>query len=151
MSFPDHPLDPANSAVDRVRLLVGDIDKHDMEFSEDLYAYFLSENSDNEGLAAIQALKALVAKYAKAMEEIVGDVEVKFKQRYEGYRKLLDDFLKDPSYSFTGEITPYAGGISFNERLTDRCTSDLRDNPFSAGSALRRSTSGYNADFYKGF
>ena len=142
MAFPTDPLDPANSAVDRVRLTVGDVDVSDVEFSEELYQYFIDNNAADEGLASIQALKALVAKYAKAMEETVGDVEVKFQQRFSGYRKLLDDLLKDPAYSLLGVIQPYAGGLSFTEKCSDLNNSDLRTNQFTAGSAVRRSTNG---------
>lgn len=149
MAFPATPLDPANNAVDRVRIIVGDVDPGDVEMVEDLYIYFLDSNAQDESLAAIQALKALVAKYAKAMEEIVGDVEVKFQQRYQGYSDLLDKLLKDPSFGLLGVVTPYAGGLSFTEKRTDALDSDLRGSPFSVGSAGRRASIGYDAPYYK--
>lgn len=149
MAFPTDPLDPTNNAVDRVRILVGDIDPSDVELDEVLYQYFLDVNSDDENLAAVQALKALVAKYAKACEEVVGDVEVKFKERYEGYSDLLDKFLKDPSFGILGTIQLYAGGLSFTEKRTDALDSDLRGSPFTVGSQVRRARKDYDAPYFK--
>lgn len=128
---------------------MGDIDPGDVEFTDELYSYFLTAQSEDEVKAAIQALQALVAKYAKAMEEKVGDVEIKFKERYEGYQDLLDKYLKDPVYGLFGSITPYAGGLSFAEKRSDEGNSDLRSSPFSTGSSLRRSCNNYLAPFYK--
>tara|TARA_R110000803_G_scaffold13482_1_gene37868 strand:- start:16356 stop:16826 length:471 start_codon:yes stop_codon:yes gene_type:complete len=149
MAFPTDPLNPENNPVDRVRLLVGDIDPGDLELIEDLYIYFLDANAQDEPKAAVQALKALVAKYAKAMEEVVGDVEVKLQQRYRGYSDLLDKFLKDPAYGVLGTINLYAGGLSFSEKRTDALNSDLRNSPFTVGSATSRSSGEYSAPYYK--
>ena len=118
--------------------------------SEELYQYFLDSNDADEGLATVQALKALIAKYAGAMREKVGDVEVWMQQAYDGYSELLDKYLKDPSFSVLGAITPYAGGLSFSEKRSDYCDTDLRNNPFTEGSVKRRPTQGYYAEFHKG-
>ncbi len=149
MAFPQDPLNPDDCAVDRVRILVGDIDCYDVELSEDLYIYFLDNNEQDESKAAVQALKALVSKYAKGMEEIVGDVEVNFKQRYEGYSDLLKKYLKDPSYGLMGTINLYAGGLSLSEKREDELTSDLRTSPFTTGSSVKRGKLGYIAPYYK--
>jgi hypothetical protein len=149
MAFPTDPLDPQNSDIDKVRLNVGDTDSSDVEYPEEIYQYTLDNNAGDIGLATIDMLKLLVAKYAGACEEEVGDVLVKFQQAFQGYVDLLDKFLKDPSYSLLGVITPYAGGLSFSEREADACNTDLRDNQFSAGSAIRRSRVSYRAGFEK--
>ena len=142
--FPETNLDPANNLVDRVRIHAGDIDECEVELSNDLYQYFLDSNDQDVGLAAIQALKALVAKYANGMNTVEGDVEENFRQRFEGYKELLDKFTKDPTYSLLGAITPYAGGLSKTERLNDCNDPDLRVSEFYAGSANSRS----RLDFY---
>tara|TARA_R110000823_G_scaffold261418_10_gene382209 strand:- start:13455 stop:13928 length:474 start_codon:yes stop_codon:yes gene_type:complete len=149
MAFPTDSLDPATNAVDRVRLLVGDVDPGDVEFVEQLYIYFLDSNAQDENLSAIQALKALVAKYAKAMDEVVGDVQITLKQRYEGYKDLLDTYLKDPAFGFLGTIQPYAGGLSYSEGRTDQLNTDLRGVSFSVGSSKNRGQLGYDAAYYK--
>jgi len=149
MAFPQDPLNPDDCAVDRVRILVGDIDCYDVELSDDLYIYFLDSNEQNESKAAVQALKALVAKYAKGMEEIVGDVEVNFKQRYEGYVDLLKKYLKDPSYGLMGTINLYAGGLSFSEKRSDELDTDLKTSPFAVVSSLKRGKLAYQAPYYK--
>lgn len=139
MPFPQEPLNPTDSAVDRVRLLVGDIDPIDVELVHELYEYFLVTNEGDEGLSALQAVKALVAKYAKYVEEETDYVKAKWKERYEGYRDLQNELIKT-----TANFSIYASGISWAERSNDRCNVDLRDNQFTVGKA-----SGYNNKQYE--
>ena len=135
MAFPDDPLDPANSDIDKCRINVGDTDPNALELSNDLYQYFLDINDNNIGLASIEALKAIVAQYARGMLEVVGDEEASWQQRYEGYKDLLMMYTKDPSYSLLGTLSVYAGGLSKTERITDALNPDLRVNEFVAGRA----------------
>lgn len=149
MAFPEDQLDPELCAVDRVRILVGDTDCFDVEMPEALYIYFLDNNNQEEVPAAIQALKALVSKYAKGMQEVVGDVEYDFRDRYEGYSKLLNKYLKDPSFGGMGTIQLYAGGLSYEEKINDYLNDDLMSTPFSVGSSSRRARRGYLTPFVK--
>lgn len=130
MPFPNEPLDPVNSAVDRVRLTVGDFEPLEVELDYELYNYFLLTSADDENKASIMAINALIAKYSRAMEESTNETSVKLRERLLGYRELKDSIVK-ASASF--EI--YASGLSRKERVQDRRNNDLRDNQLAVGQA----------------
>lgn len=109
-------LDPANSAIDRIRLNTGDSEEPFI-LEDAVIQYMLDTNSDNEYKTTIQALEAIVAKFAKYTHEEIGDEEVWGQEAYESYRKLLRDWKNDPS--LVGDWKPFAGGIS---------KKDIRDN-----------------------
>ena len=120
MAFPQSSLDPANNAVDRIRLRIGDVFPYDIEYDEALYEYFLSINGDDETLAAIQAVEGLVAKYSRAMEERSGELEAKYREKLLGYRELLVSLKRG---DLSGAVyTPFASGAD-------------NPNPFKVGTA----------------
>lgn len=133
MAFPDDPLDPENVAVDRVRLSIGDTDPDALILSNDLYEYFLLSNNDKEGQATISALKHLVAKYAKYIDEETGDVDIKLSQLYKQYKNLLDLYTNDPTFSVIGSPVPYAGGISKSDLEKYECNDDNLFSPIKQG------------------
>ena len=135
MAFPQEPLNPLKDPVDRVRILVGDIDPLDIELSYEMYEYFLLIKEGNENEAAIAAINALVARYAKAMEEDVDGVSAKWKQRYEGYKEQIEVVRKE-----IGTYEIYAGGLSRQERICDRWNNDLRDSTITVGQSTGRFT-----------
>ncbi len=118
--------------VEEVRLKVGDIEPLEYEFDDQFYEYWLLMNSDDVDKAAVDACKALVAKYANAMDEVTNEVEGKWTQRYEGYIYLLYRLEADLHLN---SIKIYCGGLSKSERVADRCDSDLRDSTIIAGQA----------------
>jgi hypothetical protein len=128
MPFPQEPLNPEKSDVDKIRLRVGDFDHLNVELSHALYEYFLLVSEDNLGKATILAAKALVAKYSRAMEEETDAVKAKVTDRLEGYRLLLGELQRDFS-----NFSIYASGISTCERVEDRLTHGLRDNALVVG------------------
>lgn len=128
MPFPHEPLNPAHDPIDEVRLLVGDFNPLEVELSYELYDYFITESEGLVSKAAVIACKALVAKYARAMEEETDDTHVKLQERYLGYKELLSDLTRS-----TADFTPYSGGLSKSERIADRLNPDLRDHPLTAG------------------
>ena len=132
MPFPREPLNPEFDPVDRVRLKVGDFNPLEVELSYELYDYFLLTSDYNENKAAILAAKALIAKYARAMEEETDDTKVKLQERYLGYKELHDDLLRA-----IADFEPYAGGLSMKERIGDRLNNDLRDNQVTVGTHKR--------------
>lgn len=103
--------DPANNAVDRVRLAVGDI-WDDMEMLTDAdYQYFLTRNEGNENRATMDAIKAILFKLARMTRERTGDIEVYGGEWFDHYYKMLLLLLKDPNAAISLAV-PYAGGIS---------------------------------------
>lgn len=127
MSFTN---DPVNSATDRVRLLVGDIEDYDEGLSDEIYEYLIVKSDGNEKQAALEALKMLVFKYAKYVTEKAGNLFISQNQKYDHYKELLDKVTKDPSWSFLESGLPFGGGIYLEERIAT-CSS----NPFHLGGS----------------
>lgn len=119
--------DPANRAIDRIRLAVGDIDTFEEGLADDVYQYALDittvSGALNEGLASVEILKFLVAKYANFVTEKAGGLFVKESEKFEQYKMLLDMFTKDPRTSFLRAGQGYAGGISRQDFL-DNCNAE---------------------------
>lgn len=142
MAFPDDPLDPENIAIDRIRLLIGDTDPDDLLISNDLYDYFLSSNQDQESQATIKALQYLVAKFARYVNEEIGDHEIDYSSLYTHYKELLSKYTNDPKFSIIGSFKPYCGGISLSDIEANKSDSDNNINPFHQG---------WFTDQFKGF
>ncbi len=104
--------DPVNNPVDRVRLMVGDIDPFEEILSDDVYKYILATNSSNEKRTALQALRYIVAALASCVTEKAGGLFVKESEKYDHYKDLLKRATSDPSFSFLAPSQPHAGGIS---------------------------------------
>jgi hypothetical protein len=123
-------LDPANNVIDRIRINVGDVDVPYI-LEDALYQYFLDSNANDEYKSSVQALEAIVAKYAKYVHEKVDGEEEWGQEAYDNYRKLLDTWKNNPSY--IGAWSPYAGGISKSDLEANRQNSDANLNPFEVG------------------
>ena len=126
MSFTN---DPVNSATDRVRLITGDTDTYEEGLTDEVYTYLI-DNNDNENLAAIAALKYLIAKYSNYVTEKAGQLFIKESEKVEQYQKLLKMYLSNPSTMLLKQGLPYAGGISVSDMAAnnseeDNLTSDI--------------------------
>ena len=126
MSFTN---DPVNSATDRVRLITGDTDTYEEGLTDEVYTYLI-DNNDNENLAAIAALKYLIAKYSNYVTEKAGQLFIKESEKVEQYQKLLKMYLSNPSTMLLKQGLPYAGGISASDMTAnnsdeDNLTSDI--------------------------
>lgn len=131
-------LDPANSAVDRVRINTGDVDQPYIIDSA-IIQYFLDDNGGDEYIATIKTLEAILAMFAKYTHEEVGDEEVWGQEAYENYRKLLQDYKNNPSYK--SNFNPYAGGISKSDVKANRNNSDANRPGISEGWTTRSNSS----------
>lgn len=103
-------LDPVNSAIDRVRLRVGDV--HDISFLPDnVYAFYIDKNNGNEVRASVEVAYNILALLTRNTRERAGDIEVYGTDFYTNYKNFLERFVLDPRTSF--EVTgAFAGGIS---------------------------------------
>lgn len=124
--------DPSNSMTDRVRLKVGDIDSECEELSDSVYQYLLDTYSNNEIKAALEALKAILAKYARYANEKAGKLEIDYQSRYRSYEAMYKQLSRDNTFINVG--TPFAGGINLAE-----------------ANANRQSTTKTNTTLYEGF
>ena len=119
---------PATSATDRVRLLVGDI-WDDFEILKDAdYQFWLDKYEGNETRSALDAARAILFKLTRLTRERTGDIEVYGSEWFKDYRAALQDMLKNPDLSINIAV-PYAGGISKSDMLNNDSNSDntLRD------------------------
>lgn len=120
MAFKNNPLDP----IDRMRLLIGDIDP-DLPLVEDQwYAYYLSQNNNNEKKTAIQVAKNILAQYTGYSREREGMVEVYGNEIFNQYLRWLKDLLSDSSLGLLSAPMPYAGGISQSDFCANNANTD---------------------------
>lgn len=125
--------DPANSAIDRVRLIVGDI-WDDMEMLSDAdYQYFLDKYNGKENRAALDAARAILFKLARLTRERTGDIEVYGSEWFKNYRNALQDIVKNPELSLSVAM-PYAGGIS---------KADMANNDSNTDNVVRETYIGF--------
>jgi len=133
MSFTN---DPASNIIDRIRLNVGDTDTLDEGLSDEIYQYIIDVNTvdgiTNEGQASIDALKALVAKYANCITEKAGGLFVKGSEKYEQYKQLLDDAVH-PLNGFLASGAGFTGGIYCDEINANINSNTINHNPFFLG------------------
>jgi hypothetical protein len=111
--------DPANNALDRIRIMIGDTDNDEILLSQQVLEYLYESTNKNEKLTAIKALEAIIMASSKYTDEVTGDVEVKLSQRFKQFRTVLNDLKKS---TMTG--TPYAGGISVSDIEMRRASPD---------------------------
>lgn len=117
--------DPQNNAVDRIRLITGDI-WDDMEYLTDNdYQYYLDRNENNERRAALDCMRSILLKLSRGARERTGDIEVYGSEYFKNYLQALMLVLKNPDIALSLAV-PYAGGIS----KTDMFLNDLNpDSP----------------------
>lgn len=119
--------------IDRVRLSVGDTDVDNEYISDTWYQYFLDNNSANEKLAAIDAAKAILAKFTANTREKVDQVEIYGNQQFDNYLQWLKDFIENPSLSGILSPVPYLGGLSKQDMRDNNTTIDNNRNPLYTG------------------
>lgn len=101
--------DPAKSALDETRFLLGDTDQCDQLLQDGEILWVLSKYNNVPINAAIRCCEAVISKFSRLAQESVGQVSISFQQKREGYaatRKMLVSRL------MTEDALPYAGGIS---------------------------------------
>lgn len=104
---------PATSAIDRMRLTVGDV-FCDMEYlQDDVYDYLLDKYTNNEGKASLEAARYILALLARNARERAGEIEVYGREFFQNYKEFLLLIVNDINFStVTYNAIPFAGGIS---------------------------------------
>ena len=82
--------------LELIRANIGD-EKEPYLVSDDLIEYWISTN-DNESVVTLKALKYIVTKLTKYVDEKSGLVDVKWSQLLAQYRQLLKDIASNPIY-----------------------------------------------------
>lgn len=120
--------DPSSTDRDAVRFLIGDTDTTDQQLTDEEIAYLLDQAGDNVYAAAIAAAEALLGKYARLVDKNVGDLKLSYSQRQSSYAGLIIVLKKKFGIR---SATPYAGGLSINEKISDSEDTDLTQPTFS--------------------
>ena len=124
-------LDLTNSAVDRVRLRLGDfhcpyiLDDQSIE-------YYLSKNANNESRTYRELLTVVLFSLSRLTRERAGDVEVYGSEYFRQYYDAVKLALSNPELNYIVAM-PYAGGISRNDMATNQQDTDSVDKPFYIG------------------
>jgi len=113
MSF-SYSGDPSNSDKDQVRFLIGDTDANSPLLQDAEILYTLGDQGTVLS-ASVAACIGIAAKFARLMDESVGDVSKSYSQRQEHYTKLADSLRRRDAEN---SVCPYAGGISVADKET---------------------------------
>lgn len=120
---------PASSALDAIRFLIGDTDTNDQLLSNEEIAWLNTEASGTStGTnalydAAYRSCLAIAASLARLADKSIGDLSVQLSQKAAGYRATATE-MKALSYRKGLVPTPYAGGISISDKDIDDEDSD---------------------------
>jgi len=121
---------PGDSDKDLIRYMVGDINEADPEVQDEEIQYEIDKGIADGTYSALGAsisiLRSILARYKNMMDEKVGDVDVKWSQRYSNTKDLLDNFEEELSKTSLGSA--YGGGISVSNKSTNTSNID-RVNP----------------------
>ena len=107
-------LDPANSAVDRVKLACGDTDKP-YWLDDTVYKFSLESNNGNEKAAIRQCAYYILAQLSRNAHEKLVQIEIYGKEYFDNYKEFIQMVIKNPSCGNIAPI-PYAGGVMKSEQ-----------------------------------
>ena len=106
--------DPSDSDRDWVRFRVGDTDSTDPQLTDGEIDSLVSDEGSKEA-AALAAVRAILAKYARLVDKSVGDLHLSYSQRQASYQALAERLER--LYALRTAI-PFAGGISISGKET---------------------------------
>ena len=122
---------PSTSAIDRLRLSVGDI--YAVEILNDAtYTYYLTKNEDNERRATRELFTVLLFALSRYTRERAGDIEVYGSDYFRNYLDAVKLAITNPSIDSITAI-PFAGGISRSDMATRANASDAVQKQFYIG------------------
>lgn len=114
---------PATSAVDRVRLIVGDTMTEIEYLSDDTYEYLLTKHNNNETASALEAARYILGSLARYSRQRTGDIEVYGAEMFNNYKDFLVELLRNPQM-LLDRAGVYAGGISKADMAANDANSD---------------------------
>lgn len=97
-----------------VRLLIGDTDSTDPQFTDEEIAAFTSRYG-GVYFAAAAAAEALAGKYSRQASKTVGPLSIQYGDRQAHYGELAERLRRQGA---TAGLVPYAGGISDSDKET---------------------------------
>lgn len=112
---------PAASAKDAVRFLVGDTDNSDPLLQDQEIIWLLGMYNQAPINTAIRACEAIMTKFARMANETVGQVKIDFNQKYKAYQEMRAELQRRLA---TEDATPFAGGISISQKHVENQNRD---------------------------
>jgi hypothetical protein len=125
---------PAHSAVDAVRFLIGDTNHCDQLLQDGEIAWVLGQYNNVPMNAAIRCCEVVMSKFSRMCDETVGQVSLSYSQKAKAYRDMRGDLVRRLA---TEDMTPFAGGISIaadqaninnNDRVKPDFTKHMMEN-----------------------
>ena len=124
-------LDLTNSAIDRVRLRLGDTTCPYI-LDDQTIDYYITKNSNNENRTYRELLTVVLFSLSRLTRERAGDVEVYGSEYFRQYYDAVKLALSNPELNYIVAV-PYASGISRNDMATNQQDTDSVDKPFYIG------------------
>lgn len=121
--------DPATSAKDEVRFLIGDTNDEDQLFQDEELLYLLASSSTRE--AAVQACGVLAGRYAMLVDKVVGDLQIMYSQRARAYREQAKLIAAGGAGGFNP--VPFVSGVSISEKESVEANLDRVPSTFRRG------------------
>jgi hypothetical protein len=102
--------------IDRVRLLIGDIDTSDpLPLQNEEIQYLLTLKNGSLYDAAIASAERLAAFYARKVTKSVGSLSIQYSNKYKQFQELADRLRNEAMNASAASglfVAPFAGGIS---------------------------------------
>lgn len=124
-------LDLSNSAVDRVRLRIGDVNCPQI-LEDATIEYYINRNSGNENRSYKELLTVMLFALSRFTRERAADIEVYGSEYFRQYYDAVKLALSSPDLNYVVAI-PYASGISRSDMATNQQDVDSVDKPFYNG------------------
>jgi hypothetical protein len=106
---------PGSSPKDATRFLIGDTNQCDQLLQDAEITWILGQYNNSPINAAIRCVETIMSKFSRMADENVGRVRIDFSQKAKAYRAMRDDLIHRLA---TEDMTPYAGGISVSDTIT---------------------------------
>ena len=124
-------LDLTNSAIDRVRLRLGDTTCPYI-LDDQTIDYYITKNSNNENQAYKELLTVMLFSLSRLTRERAGDLEIYGSEYFRQYFDSVKLALSNPDLNYIVAM-PFAGGISRSDMATNQQDVDSVDKPFYNG------------------
>jgi len=121
--------DPQASVLDKVRFLVGDTDSDDRQIADEEILFCIAESASYWSAAAM-ACRTLAGRYARSVSRSVGDLSLNAETKAQHYHDLAaqyESMAGEAGFSVFALSSPYAGGISVDDRDNQIANSDRVD------------------------
>jgi hypothetical protein len=131
---------PASSAKDATRFLIGDTDPCNFLLQDAEINYVLAQFNNVPLNASIPCVNAIIAKLSRLADETVGAVSIQFSQKAKGYRTMLADLRNQMAAS---DSAPYAGGITVSDMVATAANPNLVRPDFTKHMMQNRQSGGW--------